>query len=154
MLTKELSDTGQIPVISANVKEPFGYIDKEILTDYSVDSVLWGIDGDWMTACYPKNRPFYPTDHCGVLRVLTDEVNPRYLAWLLEKEGRKRRFSRSYRASIDRIEGIVVSVPAKSKQDKVVNQVSELENKIRECEQRLRAIENKKMAILDELIYS
>ena len=90
---------------------PFGFIDKLLITDFSVPSVLWGIDGDWMTSYLPSDMPFYPTDHCGVLRCKNSEVNPRYLAHILEVEGRKMGFSRSYRASIDRVHGIAFTVP-------------------------------------------
>ena len=104
VLNSELVADGTIPVFSANVFEPFGFIDKLLVKDFSIDSVLWGIDGDWMVNFYPKDNPFYPTDHCGVLRVLTDKVHPRYMARILEIEGQKMNFSRSYRASIERDE--------------------------------------------------
>lgn len=78
-----------MPVYSANVKEPFGYFDDLLIEDFSVPSVLWGIDGDWMTAYIPENTEFYPTDHCGVLRCKSLEVNPRYFAHILEAEGKK-----------------------------------------------------------------
>lgn len=68
VLDKELASNGTIPVYSANVTSPFGFIDKLLITDFSVPSVLWGIDGDWMTSYLPSDMPFYPTDHCGVLR--------------------------------------------------------------------------------------
>ncbi|MBQ9469168.1 MAG: N-6 DNA methylase, partial [Clostridia bacterium] len=89
VLNAELIAEGSIPVYSANVVKPFGYIDKLLNSDFSVPSVLWGIDGDWMTSYMPENRKFYPTDHCGVLRCKTEEVNPRYLVHILEVEGRK-----------------------------------------------------------------
>lgn len=76
MLNKQLSPDAETPVYSANVKEPFGYIDDLLITDFSVPSVLWGIDGDWMTSYMPENEKFYPTDHCGVLRCKTADVNP------------------------------------------------------------------------------
>ena len=111
VLDKELVSDGSIPVYSANVTAPFGFIDKLLITDFSAPSVLWGIDGDWMTSYLPSDMPFYPTDHCGVLRCKTSEVNPRYLAHLLEVEGGKMGFSRSYRASIDRVQGITFTFP-------------------------------------------
>lgn len=111
VLDKELASNGTIPVYSANVTSPFGFIDKLLITDFPVPSVLRGIDGDWMTSYLPSDMPFYPTDHCGVLRCKNSEVNPRYLAHILEVEGRKMGFSRSYRASIDRVHGIAFTVP-------------------------------------------
>ena len=139
---------GTIPVFSANVFEPFGYVDKLLIKDFSMDSVLWGIDGDWMVNFYPKDNQFYPTDHCGVLRVLTDKVHPRYMARILETEGKKMNFSRSYRASIDRVEGITFSVPDYDIQCKSMEQVIELEAKISELEKTLSALDGKKSEIL------
>ena len=119
-----------------------------LIRDFSADSVLWGIDGDWMVNFYPKGNQFYPTDHCGVLRVLTDKVHPRYMARILETEGKKMNFSRTYRASIDRIEGISFSVPSFDVQEKAMKQVVELEAKIYELERKLETFEGKKAEIL------
>ena len=135
-------------MFSANVFEPFGFTDKLLIKDFSMDSVLWGIDGDWMVNFYPKNNQFYPTDHCGVLRVLTDKVHPRYMARILEIEGQKMNFSRSYRASIDRVEGISFSVPDYDIQKKAMEQVIELEEKISELEKKLSALDGKKSEIV------
>ena len=41
----EETETGT-PIYSANVFKPFGYTNKELIKDFSTDSVLWGIDGD------------------------------------------------------------------------------------------------------------
>ena len=119
-----------------------------LIRDFSADSVLWGIDGDWMVNFYPKGNQFYPTDHCGVLRVLTDKVHPRYMARILETEGKKMNFSRTYRASIDRIEGISFSVPSFEVQEKAMKQVVELEAKISELESGLASLDSKKAEIL------
>ena len=119
-----------------------------LIRDFSADSVLWGIDGDWMVNFYPKGNQFYPTDHCGVLRVLTDKVHPRYMARILETEGKNMNFSRTYRASIDRIEGISFSVPSFDVQEKAMKQVVELEAKISELERKLETFEGKKAEIL------
>lgn len=148
VLNSELVADGTIPVFSANVFEPFGFIDKLLVKYFSIDSVLWGIDGDWMVNFYPKDNPFYPTDHCGVLRVLTDKVHPRYMARILEIEGQKMNFSRSYRASIDRVEGISFSVPSFDVQEKAMKQVVELETKIAELERGLESLDGKKAEIL------
>lgn len=119
-----------------------------LIRDFSADSVLWGIDGDWMVNFYPKGNQFYPTDHCGVLRVLTDKVHPRYMARILETEGKNMNFSRTYHASIDRIEGISFSVPSFDVQEKAMKQVVELEAKIYELERKLETFEGKKAEIL------
>lgn len=143
VLNKQLVPDGTVPVYSANVMEPFGHINELLITDFSLPSVLWGIDGDWMTNYIPANSEFYPTDHCGVLRCKTDEVNPRYLVHILEKEGNKMGFSRSYRASIDRVKGISFTVPDIVTQNEAISKVMELEAKIRIEEQKLESIVSK-----------
>ncbi len=100
------TEDATIPIFSANVIDPFGKINKLFIKDFTKPSVLWGIDGDWMVNYIPANYQFYPTDHCGVIRIKTKEVNPRYLTWALNESGKEKRFSRSYRASTDRIKGI------------------------------------------------
>lgn len=70
-----------------------------------------GIGGDWMVNILPKKYEFYPTDHCGTMIVNTEVINPRYMAYLLEKEGNAKGFSRTFRASLDRIKSINISVP-------------------------------------------
>lgn len=152
ILNSELVPDGTIPVYSANVKAPFGYVDKLLIDDFSVDSVLWGIDGDWMVRYMSKENPFYPTDHCGVLRVLTDQVNPRYMARILEEEGRKMGFSRSYRASIDRVESISFTVPDIDVQNKAMEEVLELEAKIKEAEESLKALSKKRTEIVQKYL--
>lgn len=69
MLDRELVANGTIPVYSANVKEVFGTIDKLLITSFTTPSVIWGIDGDWMVNYIQEGKEFYPTDHCGVLRI-------------------------------------------------------------------------------------
>lgn len=121
VLNSDLDANGRYPVFSANVKEAFGYIDKLLITDFSQGSVLWGIDGDWMTAYIPPETPFYPTDHCGVLRVKSEDILPYYLSLILEMAGKAQGFSRTYRASIDRIKEVKIPVPPLNIQQKIVD---------------------------------
>ena len=153
-LSTEITQGEGIPVFSANVIEPFGFIDKLLISDFSVPSILWGIDGDWMTSYMPENQEFYPTDHCGVLRCKTEEVNPRYLVHILEVEGRKMGFSRSYRASIDRVQGITFTVPERSKQDSVINEVFEIEKQIADAEAKLKELGAKQSEVLQKYLQS
>ena len=132
VLATELKEksSNTIPVYSANVKEVFGYIDKRNREDFSKDSILWGIDGDWMTNVIDKNIPFYPTDHCGVLKYKADDINSWYLAFALEAAGSYEKFSRTNRASSDRVGQLKIQVPKKDIQEKVVNEIREIDKKI------------------------
>ena len=152
VLNKRLVPDGNIPVYSANVTEAFGYIDELLITDLSVPSVLWGIDGDWMTSFVPADSKFYPTDHCGVLRCRTDEVNPRYLVHILEAEGRKMGFSRSFRASIDRVQGITFTAPDRAIQDATISKIEEIEVLIVAAEKKLESLTGKTADILNSYL--
>jgi len=148
VLKEELPSNGKIPVYSANVKEPIGFINDLLITDFSIPSVLWEIDGNWMTSYIPENERFYPTDHCGVLRCKTDDVNPRYLTHILKQEGTKIGFSRSYRASINRVKSISFSVADREVQDKTVSKIKVLESQIQQAEADLQKLNGKTSEIL------
>ena len=152
VLNKEVSKNPKdgIPVYSANVFEPFGYIKKDLLKDFSLPSVIWGIDGDWMVNFIKENTPFYPTDHCGVLRVLNDGViHYRYLAFALFKEGEKENFSRVKRASIEKIKKIEIKYPSNyDLQKQIITKIETLEKQIELNNQKLNSIKNKKEEIL------
>ena len=152
VLKNEFVENGKIPVYSANVIEPFGNIDKLLIEDFSKPSVLWGIDGDWMVNYLPKDYPFYPTDHCGVLRVKDNSINEKYLAFILEKEGKVFEFSRTKRASIDRIQGIKIPVPPLSEQQKFVSEIEKIEEQIKTLETEISEIPKQKEVILKKYL--
>lgn len=152
VLSSEVIEKGGIPVLSANVNEPFGFIKKSLITDFSVPSILWGIDGDWMVNYLAPNKPFYPTDHCGVLRVLDHDIIPRYLAGILDRTGKEKGFSRSLRASIDRIEGISVTLPDKVIQERIVSEIQTIETKIAEAYDVIKEAVIEKQSILDKYL--
>ncbi|RDU62249.1 hypothetical protein CQA53_09450, partial [Helicobacter didelphidarum] len=153
VLDNELNPNGKIPVYSANVLKPFGFIDKEILKDYRRDSVLWGIDGDWSVGFMPKNQPFYPTDHCGVLQVIGNTHNARYVGFSLEYAGLKAGFDRNLRASIERISNLSLSLPPKEAQDTIVQTIDFIESQISYLHSNEILLSEKKEEILRELLY-
>ena len=141
VLSTEIVDDGEIPVYSANVFESFGRINKRNLKDFSKPSVIWGIDGDWMVNFIPANVPFYPTDHCGVLRVNTDEILPEYLAFVLRVEGEFEKFSRANRASIQRIKSLRVQIPPLDVQKKIVDEFNALDAQINSIDATLQSFD-------------
>ena len=151
VLSNEVQDTyspNLIPVYSANVLKPFGYINQKFFENFDIASVMWGIDGDWMVNYLPPNQPFFPTDHCGVIRVLTDQVNSKYLAKLLDKAGEEERFSRSHRASTERVKNLTLSFPDIDIQNQVCNEITQMELKIAEAQAIIDASIEKKHAII------
>lgn len=130
VLSDEIEINGEIPIFSANVFEEFGRINKKNITDFSVPSIIWGIDGDWMVNCIPANKPFYPTDHCGVLRLNTKDIIPDYMAIALQVEGEYEKFSRYNRASIQRIKSLTVQIPDIKTQQKIVDEIGVVNEEI------------------------
>jgi type I restriction enzyme S subunit len=94
-----------------------------------------------MVNILPANVPFYPTDHCGVLRVKTDNIIPKYLALALEVEGTFEKFSRHNRASTQRIKSLTLQIPEdKEKQQMVVDKINRLDKKIDELQSQILAL--------------
>lgn len=153
VLNSDLIANGKIPVYSANVFQPFGYIDKMLISDFNKPSVLWGIDGDWMTNVIAENIPFYPTDHCGFIRIVKKNIiTEKYLAFALNQEGKILGFSRTKRASIDRVEGITIPLPEFDDQQKTISQIAELEKQIDEAQKAIDASAKLKNAVLKKYL--
>ncbi|MBU1758075.1 N-6 DNA methylase [Patescibacteria group bacterium] len=153
VLNSELLPQGKIPVYSANVFTPFGYVEKSLIQDFTIPSVLWGIDGDWMVNFMPEDKAFYPTDHCGVLRIKDySKVNAKYLTYVLQKEGEDLKFSRTKRASIDRIQGIKIQVPPIEEQQKAISEIEKIETEIAKLEDRLSEIPKQKEEVLNKYL--
>ena len=152
VLDKDLQKNGEVAVYSANVLEPFGYINKLLLTDFSLPSVTWGIDGDWMVNFIPANVKFYPTDHCGVIRIKTPDIEPEYFMFALEEAGRAARFSRTLRASTDRIKAMTIQLPSVESQKEFVQIYRKARKQIEEMEQIIAAAPAKKQAVLDKYL--
>lgn len=153
VLDSELHAQGKIPVYSANVLKPFGFINKELLENYDKESVLWGIDGDWMVGFMPKNTPFYPTDHCGVLSVKEDKGKAKIVQFALENEGAKFGFSRTLRASIERVEGLKIPLPPLKEQEKISSCIENLETQISHLNSMLLNLETQKTSIIKEYLF-
>lgn len=151
VLNKELTKTG-IPVYSANVFEPFGLIDKDIIKDFTQPSILWGIDGDWMVNTIPIDTPFYPTDHTGVIRINNENIHYRYLAYKLEQAGIKEGFSRSYRASIGQIKKLSFMFPDINKQNEAILQIEQLEKLIKIEEDIINNIQKQKEQVIKKYL--
>ena len=140
------------PVYSANVFEPFGSINKSFLKEFNKPSILWGIDGDWMVNVINKDKVFYPTDHCGVIRIKNESISIHYLAMELENIGRDKRFSRSFRASTERIKDIRISMPNISLQLVFDEFIETTQEQILKKELELLKIKNGKMEILKKYL--
>ena len=153
VLDSELNPQGQIPVFSANVKKPFGFIDKELLEDYESDSVLWGIDGDWLVDFVPKNTPFYPTDHCGILQVKDENIKAKIVSFVLDTAGKQAGFSRNLRASIERIKTLKISLPPLEIQTKITQSIETIQSQISFLDSALPLLQSQKQEVLKKYLF-
>lgn len=101
---------GPIPLYSANVLEPFGFVDQSNLADFSNPSVIWGIDGDFELAVKDPNVQFAITDHCGRIEILDPRLDPAYCRAAI-RLARATGFDRTLRPSLTRMRNLAIKVP-------------------------------------------
>ena len=102
---------GKIPIYSANVFKPFGYLTASNLDDFEHDYILWGIDGNFEFSVKRKKEQFGTTDHCGTIKILNSNILPEYLLYQLNLKKHELGFDRTLRASLSNMESVTVSIP-------------------------------------------
>jgi len=114
VLMKELfrGPEGDVPLYSANVVEPFGYLPKSSITDFSFPSVLWGIDGNFEIAVKDVGVGFDITDHCGRIEILDPGLDAHYCGAAIAL-ARVHGFDRTLRPSLTRMKGLTFEVPVR-----------------------------------------
>ncbi len=149
VLKKDIYNSkGVIPIFSANVKEPIGLHTKSIIQNFNNNFVLWGIDGDFEFNVIGKNKPFYPTDHCGVIRIKKDEILSEYLMLQLEKSKKHYGFDRGLRSSIKNMKEVVINIPFNSKNKIDEDKQIEVIEKYQFVTELKKTIENYKEQII------
>ena len=142
--------SGNIPIYSANVFKPVGFSNKSNISNFDNNFVLWGIDGDFEFNAIPKNTPFISTDHCGVIRILSDNILPKYLMIQLESVKHIYGFDRGLRASLRNMSKVKISIPIDKngnidieKQKEVIdryNVIQEIKKQIKEYREKIQEI--------------
>jgi hypothetical protein len=112
VLRRDVSpDTDKVPVFSANVFQPMGYIDHSNIADFEHPSILWGIDGNFEFNLIPPGKVFATTDHCGLIQILNPGILPEYLLYALHLRRIQESFDRSFRASLANMGRFVLTIP-------------------------------------------
>jgi type I restriction enzyme M protein len=113
-LTKNLAlFAGNIPLYSANVFEPFGFIEQSNIKDFTHPVILWAIDGNFEFNLVPAGKVFATTDHCGTVQILDEHIVPEYLLYALNLQRVEESFDRSFRASLANMRQFVIKIPIK-----------------------------------------
>jgi len=118
VLKKDVSaDEELIPVYSANVFQPMGYLEKSNLSDFTHPTILWGIDGNFEFNLISEGRQFATTDHCGAIQILNPSIVPEYLLYALIHRRNKETFDRGFRASLTNMCSFIIKIPVKRNDD-------------------------------------
>jgi type I restriction-modification system DNA methylase subunit len=102
-----------IPVYSANVNQPMGWMTDSNIEDFNNDFVLWGIDGNFEFNILERGTPFRTTDHCGAIRILDPKIDPGYLFYFLSNLNAEESLDRELRANLTNMRRIKIRIPVK-----------------------------------------
>ena len=105
------NSNGNIPVYSANVFKPFGFLSYTNIGDFNCNYILWGIDGRFEFNIMKKGEVFATTDHCGSIQILEKKILPEYLLYQLELQSHILGFDRALRASDHNMRKVLVKIP-------------------------------------------
>ena len=140
---------GDIPIYSANVFKPLGFLNHSNLDDFDHDYVLWGIDGNFDFNVKRKGDVFGTTDHCGTIKILDGDVLPEYLTYQLELKKYELGFDRTLRASSSNMLRVNVDVPFTDdekvdvqRQRKIVSKYVAIKNMKEQINMQLSELEN------------
>ncbi|MCZ6819064.1 MAG: restriction endonuclease subunit S [Calditrichaeota bacterium] len=116
VLKKDVStDQAGVPVFSANVDVPMGYLEKGNLADFTHPAILWGIDGTFNFRIVPAGFVFATTDHCGTIKILDESIDPEYVLHALHVRRVEEDFDRSFRASLTNMRKFGIKIPIDKK---------------------------------------
>jgi type I restriction-modification system DNA methylase subunit len=111
VLKRDILENG-IPLYSANVYIPFGYVKQSNISNFDKPSILWGIDGNFNWNYIEENIQFATTDHCGRLICTNKNIHPKYIYYMLKQAAVQYGFNRTFRASMTNLKELVtVDVP-------------------------------------------
>ena len=126
--------SGDIPIISARLDKPFGFISSNNFVCSEYKTVLWNIDSSrWDTRVIEKNQKFIPTDHCGYITIYASNIVPEYIAYKLYEQGLHVGFKHEYRASLANIKDISIPIPIDAKGSFNVNAQNILAQRYNVC---------------------
>ncbi len=125
---------GDVPIISARLDKPFGFIQNDSFVCIKEKIVLWNIDSSrWDTRFLEGNTKFIPTDHCGYMKVLNKQIVPEYIAYKLYEQGLNIGFKHEYRASLKNICDISIAIPINKKGQFDVKKQKAISSKYYKC---------------------
>lgn len=112
VLKKEIyQNRTQIPLFSANIRKPFGYVYAANAGRLEHGGCLWSIDSDFDCRGVPEGEEYSITDHCGQVTILDSNIDPYYLAVQIMHVGTENGFNREYRPSLGVMSELSIDLP-------------------------------------------
>lgn len=100
-----------VPLFSANIRKIFGFVDVSNAGELGFGGCLWSIDSDFDCRGVSPGEKYSITDHCGEVELLTNEIEPDYLARQIRQAGADYGFTRDFRPSIRVMGTLAVDLP-------------------------------------------
>ena len=154
-------NNGSIPLYSANVYEPFGYLSCSNIESFDYPSILWGIDGNFELNFIKPKHKFATTDHCGTIQILDKNILPQYILYSLYILKEELSFDRNFRASLFNMKKISISIPINeyrefdvSKQEEQIKKYQLMLRKKQEVKNQLIDIKNSEVMVAHLIAYS
>jgi type I restriction enzyme M protein len=103
-----------IKIFSANIRKAFGYVASANAGNLANGGCLWSIDSDFDCRGVPAGEVYTITDHCGQIEILSDKIDPHYLARQITQIGSDLGFNREFRPSLNVMSEIEIELPITS----------------------------------------
>lgn len=100
-----------IKIYSANIRKAFGYAISANAGKLVNGGCLWSIDSDFDCRGVPAGEIYSITDHCGQIEILSDKIDPHYLARQIKQVGYDLGFNREFRPSLNVMKNIEIELP-------------------------------------------
>jgi len=151
VLKKELLGSGEegIPVYSANVFEPMGFVNRNDIKGIAHNSILWGIDGNFGLRCAAKGEVLVNTDHCGAIEILDKAIVPEYLLYALTLRKEEESFDRSFRASLSNMRRFTVKIPVRADGTFEIKMQQEIAGRFTDAQEKKTKLNQIKMRLDD-----
>ncbi|QTN20046.1 SAM-dependent DNA methyltransferase [Brevundimonas sp. AJA228-03] len=112
VLKKDVYKSGAaVPLYSANIRKPFGFVAAANAGGLEHGGALWSIDSDFDCRGISAGAEYAITDHCGQITILDPEIDPGYLAAQVRQAGVDHGFNREFRPSLGLIQDLEIELP-------------------------------------------
>ncbi|HOD98621.1 MAG TPA: hypothetical protein PLT63_07575, partial [Syntrophales bacterium] len=100
-----------VPLFSANIRNPFGFVHTANAGNLKFGGCLWSIDSDFDCRGVAAGESYSITDHCGQVEICSYQIDPHYLARQIRQSGFDRGFNRDYRPSLGIMANLELDLP-------------------------------------------